>query len=368
SMLIVQSVDTLRHALVEEIALVTLAHVIFLLHFRSILIVTLPLPLAVLLSFLGMYYAGISSNIMSLAGIAIAIGVLVDAGIVVTENAFRYVEGRRVDPTDRRRVWETVLDSTRLVARPVFFSMAIIVLAFVPVFALSGQEGKLFHPIAFTKTFAVLAATVIAVTLVPVLCTLLLRGKFHAEEANPVMRGLRRVYQPALEAALRHRIVTLVIASALFLGALGVARGIGSEFMPPLNEGDLMYMPIADPSISLEENTKIAARQNDALMKFPEVAYAVAKVGRADTSTDPAPLNMTETVVHLKPRDQWRKGMTLDRLRADMGCAVQLPGVSNIWTMPIINRIDMLTTGIRSEVGVKVSGSDLNVLEESARQ
>jgi Cu(I)/Ag(I) efflux system membrane protein CusA/SilA len=368
SNLIEQSIDTLRHTLLEEIALVTLAHIVFLMHVRSILIVTIPLPLAVLTAFLGMYYAGISSNIMSLAGIAVAIGVLVDAGIVVTENAFRYVEGRRVDPSDRRRVWETVLDSTRLVARPVFFSMAIIVLAFVPVFALSGQEGKLFHPLAFTKTFAVLAATVIAVTLVPVLCTLLLRGKFHAEEANPVMRGLRRVYQPALEAALRHRIVTLVIASALFLGALEVARGIGSEFMPPLNEGDLVFMPIADPSISLEENTKIAARQNDALMKFPEVAYAVAKVARADTSTDPAPLNMTETVVHLKPRDQWRKGMTLDRLRADMGRAVQLPGVSNIWTMPIINRIDMLTTGIRSEVGVKVYGSDLNVLEESARQ
>jgi Cu(I)/Ag(I) efflux system membrane protein CusA/SilA len=352
--LIEQAVHTLRTALIEEIALVTLAHVVFLMHFRSILIVTIPLPLAVLLSFLGMYYAGISSNIMSLAGIAIAIGVLVDAGIVVTENAFRYMEQREVDPHDRRRVWETVLQSTRLVGRPVFFSMAIIVLAFVPVFALTGQEGKLFHPLAFTKTFAVLAATVIAVTLVPVLCTLLLAGKFHAEEANPVMRVLRRLYQPALEAALAHRVVTIVAAAVLFVGALVVARGIGSEFMPPLNEGDLMFMPIADPSISLEENTKIAARQNAALMKFPEVAYVVAKVARADTSTDPAPLNMTETIVHLKPRNDWRPGMTLDGLRADMGRAVQLPGVSNIWTMPIINRIDMLTTGIRSEVGVKV--------------
>src|SRR6185312_10277005 len=205
STLIAQSVDTLRHALLEEIALVTLAHVIFLLHFRSILIVTIPLPLAVLLSFLGMHYAGISSNIMSLAGIAIAIGVLVDAGIVVTENAFRYVEQRRVDPYDRPLVWRTVLESTRLVGRPVFFSMAIILLAFVPVFALTGQEGKLFHPLAFTKTFAVLAATVIAVTLVPVLCTLLLGGKFHPEEANPVMRGLRAVYRPVLQGALAHR-------------------------------------------------------------------------------------------------------------------------------------------------------------------
>ena len=366
--LIGQAIDTLRHALLEEILLVTLAHIVFLMHVRSILIVTIPLPLAVLIAFLGMYYAGISSNIMSLAGIAIAIGVLVDAGIVVTENAFRSVEQRGVDPRDRRRVWETVLESTRLVGRPVFFSMAIILLAFVPVFALSGQEGKLFHPLAFTKTFAVLAATFIAVTLVPVLCTLLLGGKFRAEEANPVMRVLRGLYRPALETALSHRVVTVMVAMALFIGALVVARGIGSEFMPPLNEGDLMFMPIADPSISLEENTKIAARQNEALMKFPEVAYAVAKVARADTSTDPSPLNMTETIVHLKPRDQWRPGMTLDRLRADMGRAVQLPGVSNIWTMPIINRIDMLTTGIRSEVGVKLFGADLTVLEESARR
>jgi copper/silver efflux system protein len=365
STLIEQSVDTLRRALLEEIALVTLAHVIFLMHLRSILIVTIPLPLAVLLSFLGMYYAGISSNIMSLAGIAIAIGVLVDAGIVVTENAFRYLEQRGVDPKDRGLVWRTVLESTRLVGRPVFFSMAIILLAFVPVFALTGQEGKLFHPLAFTKTFAVLAATVIAVTLVPVLCTLLLGGKFHSEDANPVMRRLRRVYRPVLETALSHR--TIGIAASLFVGALLVARGIGSEFMPSINEGDLMFMPIADPSISLEENTKIAAKQNAVLMSFPEVEYAVAKVGRADTSTDPSPLNMTETVVHLKPRDQWRPGMTLDRLRADMSRAVRMPGVSNIWTMPIINRIDMLTTGVRSEVGVKIFGTDLAVLEDAAR-
>jgi Cu(I)/Ag(I) efflux system membrane protein CusA/SilA len=368
SELIEQAVGTLRTALIEEILLVTLAHVVFLMHFRSILIVTLPLPLAVLVSFLGMYYAGISSNIMSLAGIAIAIGVLVDAGIVVTENAFRFVEQRGVDPRDRSRVWETVRESTRLVGRPVFFSMAIILLAFIPVFALTGQEGKLFHPLAFTKTFAVLAATVIAVTLVPVLCSLLLGGKFHAEEANPVMRGLRWLYQPALNSALRHRGPTIGIAALLFAGALVLATRIGSEFMPALNEGDLMFMPIADPSISLEENTDIAARQNATLMKFPEVEYVVAKVARAETSTDPAPLNMTETIVHLKPRVQWRDGMTLDRLRGEMSQAVQLPGVSTIWTMPIINRIDMLTTGIRSEVGVKIFGTDLRVLEDLARQ
>jgi copper/silver efflux system protein len=368
STLIEEAVETLRTALVEEIILVTLAHVIFLMHFRSILIVTIPLPLAVLVSFLGMYYAGISSNIMSLAGIAIAIGVLVDAGIVVTENAFRFIEQRGVNPRDRKQVWETVRESTRLVGRPVFFSMAIILLAFIPVFALTGQEGKLFRPLAFTKTFAVLAATVIAVTLVPVLCTLLLGGKFHREEDNPVMRVLHRLYRPVLATALAHRVMTIAIAALLLAGALALARGIGSEFMPTLNEGDLMFMPIADPSISLEQNTAIAAKQNAALMKFPEVEYVVAKVARADTSTDPAPLNMTETIVHLKPRDEWRAGATLDGLRAEMSRAVQLPGVSNIWTMPIINRIDMLTTGIRSEVGVKIFGTDLRALEEAARR
>ena len=368
SELIARSIGTLETALLEEIALVTLAHILFLLHFRSILIVTLPLPLAVLSAFLGMYYGGISSNIMSLAGIAIAIGVLVDAGIVVTENAFRHIEQRGVDVHDRTAVRRTVEEATRLVGRPVFFSMTIILLAFIPVFALTGQEGKLFHPLAFTKTFAVLAATVIAVTLVPVLCTILLGGKVHTEDANPVMRGLRSIYKPVLLTALAHRGLTLTAAALLLAGALLLARNIGSEFMPALNEGDLMFMPIADPSISLEENTTIAARQNAALMKFPEVAYVVAKVARADTSTDPAPLNMTETIVHLKPRDQWRRGMTLDRLRAEMSSAAQLPGVSNIWTMPIINRIDMLTTGLRSEVGVKIYGNDLTTLENLARQ
>lgn len=368
SVLIEQAVGTLRTALIEEIVLVTLAHVVFLMHVRSILIVTIPLPLAVLASFLGMYAFGLSSNIMSLAGIAIAIGVLVDAGIVVTENAFRFIEQRGIDTKNRALVWQTVLESTRLVGRPVFFSMAIILLAFVPVFALTGQEGKLFHPLAFTKTFAVLAATLMAVTLVPVLCSLLLGGRMRGEEDNPVMRVLRRLYQPVLEGALRHRVVTMAAAVAVFAGSLVAARTIGSEFMPALNEGDLMFMPIADPSISLEQNTQIAARQNEILQKFPEVAWVVAKVARADTSTDPAPLNMTETVVHLKPRAEWREGMTLDTLRAEMGAAVQLPGVSNIWTMPIINRIDMLTTGIRSEVGVKIFGADLQVLEDLARR
>jgi Cu(I)/Ag(I) efflux system membrane protein CusA/SilA len=366
SELIEATVDTLRHALIEEIILVTLAHVIFLMHFRSILIVTLPLPLAVLCSFLLMHYANVTSNVMSLAGIAIAIGVLVDAGIVVTENAFRHLEG--VDTHNRGKVLETVLRATKLVGRPTFFSMAIIVLAFVPVFALTGQEGKLFHPLAFAKTFAMASATAIALTLTPILCTLLLRGKFHSEDQNPVMRLLQRLYRPALSWALDHRRITLGLALAFFAGALVLASGIGSEFMPPLNEGDIMFMPIADASIALAQNVEYAKRQDEVLSRFPEVAYVAAKVARAETSTDPAGLNMTETIVHLKPRNQWRHGMTIPKLKSEMDRAVSLPGVANIWTQPIINRIDMLTTGIRSEIGVKVFGADLTVLEGKARE
>jgi len=366
--LIERATSTLKYALIEELILVTLAHILFLAHFRSILIVTIPLPLAVLTSFLFMKYAGISSNLMSLSGIAIAIGVLVDAGIVVTENAFRFMEQREVDPKDRRLVWETVLESTKLVGRPVFFSMAIIILAFIPVFALTGQEGKLFHPLAFTKTFAMIGATLIAVTLVPVLCTFLLGGKFHSEQSNPVMRFLRAVYRPALVWALRHRVLTVSLALALFAGAVLLATGIGKEFMPPLNEGDLMYMPVTDPAISVDEALKIMSRQDEILKGFPEVEWAVGKAGRAETSTDPAPVNMNETIVHLKPQGVWRAGVTREKLIAEMDEKLRMPGVTNIWTQPIINRIDMLTTGIRSQVGIKIFGNDLKQLEEVSRR
>jgi len=366
--LILRATSTLKWALIEELLLVTLAHIIFLAHFRSILIVTIPLPMAVLLSFLFMHYMGISSNLMSLAGIAIAIGVLVDAGIVVTENAFRFLEKRGVDPKDRPLVWQTVLDSTKLVGRPIFFSMAIIILAFIPVFALTGQEGKLFHPLAFTKTFAMVGATIMAVTLVPVLCTLLLGGKFHAEQSNPVMRFLQAVYRPALSVALRHRLLTVAAAAILFTGAIVLASGIGNEFMPPLNEGDLMFMPVTDPAISVDEALKITSKQDEILKSFPEIEWAVGKAGRAETSTDPSPINMTETIVHLKPPKQWRQGLTREKLIAEMDEKLRLPGVTNIWTQPIINRIDMLTTGIRSQVGVKIFGNDLKTLEHLSRR
>lgn len=366
--LINRATDTLKWTLIEELVLVTLAHIIFLAHFRSILIVTIPLPLAVLMSFLFMYFMGISSNLMSLSGIAIAIGVLVDAGIVVTENAFRFMEQKKVDPKDRKAVWKTVLESTKLVGRPVFFSMAIIILAFIPVFALIGQEGKLFHPLAFTKTFAMAGATILAVTLVPVLCTYLIGGKVHAEGANPVMRFLRRLYGPTLVLALKHRIVAVCIALVLFLGAILLATGIGSEFMPPLNEGDVMFMPVTDPAISIDEAHRIMSKQGEMLMSFPEVEWAVGKAGRAETSTDPAPINMNETIIHLKPPDQWRPGMTRDDLISEMDEKLRMPGVTNIWTQPIINRIEMLATGIRTQVGIKIFGNDLNQLEQLSRQ
>ncbi len=315
-----------------------------------------------------MYYMGISSNLMSLSGIAIAIGVLVDAGIVVTENAFRFMEQRNVDPKDRPLVWQTVLESTRLVGRPIFFSMAIIILAFIPVFSLTGEEGKLFHPLAFTKTFAMVGATIIAVTLVPVLCTLLLRGKFHAEQANPVMRALHFIYRPVLRFALNHRLITVAFAILLFAGAILLATGIGKEFMPPLNEGDLMFMPVTDPAISIDEALKITQRQDEILKSVPEVEWAVGKAGRAETSTDPSPINMTETVVHLKAPEQWRAGLTRESLIAELDEKLRMPGVTNIWTQPIKNRIDMLSTGIRSQVGIKIFGNDLKTLEDLSRR
>jgi len=366
--LIERTADTLREALIEELILVTLVNLIFLAHFRSVLVVTIPLPLAVLVSFLFMKYFGITSNIMSLAGIAIAISDLVDAGIVVTENAYRTIESKGIDTRDKRAVWQAVLEATKTVGRPIFASMAITVIAFLPVFALTGQEGKLFHPLAFTKSFAMIAAAVMAITLVPVLCSYFLGGKLRPEEWNPLMRWIRAIYKPILITALRRRVLTASIAFAFFMGAAYVATDIGSEFMPPLNEGDLMFMPVTDPAISLDEATRIMKRQDEILKSFPEVEWAVGKAGRAETSTDPSPINMTETIIHLKPAAEWREGLTREKLVTEMDVALRMPGVTNIWTQPIINRIEMLATGIRSQVGIKVFGNDLNKIEETSRQ
>jgi len=367
--LIDHAVDTLRHALIEEIVLVTLAHVLFLWHFRSILVVTIPLPLAVLGAFLLMKGVGISSNIMSLGGIAIAIGVLVDAGIVMTENVIRQAEQyEELHGNYRDHIWEITLNAARLVGRPISFAMVIIILAFVPVFALTGMEGKMFHPLAFTKTFAMVGSTILAITLVPVLCTFLIRGKLHREEDNPVMRLLRAIYQPALRWALSHRILTLGAALALFCAAIYTATTIGSEFMPPLDEETAVFMPITDPRISLTKATEILRQQDRIIAADPEVAMVVGKVGRAETSTDPAPVNMAETTITLKPRDQWPKGLTKDAILARLDEKLQIPGVTNIWTQPIRNRIDMLSTGIRTQIGIKVFGPDLRVIEAKSEE
>ncbi len=353
SKLVGRAIDTLRVALIEQIILIALAHIIFLMHFRSILIVTIPLPLAILVSFLFMGSFDMTANIMSLAGIAIAIGELTDAGIVVTENAFRRIEKDGVDTKDRKKVWETILDASKLVGRPIFYSMIIIIVAFLPVFALTGQSAKMFHPLAFTKTFAMIGAAIISVTLVPVLCTMLLRGKMHAEEENILLRGIRKIYLPVLKLALRHKRITVAMAFCLFLlstclafgaGTVVVAPlrwpveiattmsggevapgfysrtlrwtntlntlftpGLGREYMPPLDEQDLLFMPVTSPTVSLTGAVEIMKHQNEVLRGFPEVELVVGKSGRAETPTDPAPVSMFETVVNLKPYAEWPK-------------------------------------------------------------
>ncbi len=401
--LITRTIDTLKHALTEELLLVTLAHVLFLFHFRSILIVTLPLPLSILGSFILMERFGVSSNIMSLSGIAIAIGVLVDAGIVMTENVIRHCEeaeeakrGNSGSSNTSRHIRLTpaetlacTLKAATQVGRPIFFSMAIILLAFVPVFALGGQEGKLFHPLAFTKTFACLAATILAVTLVPVLCSLLVRGPFHREQDNWLMQVLMRIYLPVLDWALEHRKTVLGTAAALLVAAavtaLGLPRpwleriapkhprlaarlsGFGSEFMPPLNEGSLLFMPVLLPSTSLTEVKRIMAEQDRVIAETWEVAGVAGKLGRSDTATDPAPVEMIETTLQLKPESEWRPGMTRQKLIAELTRKLTvLPGYVPGFLQPIENRVLMISTGIRAQLGVKLLGSDLNQLQQLA--
>ncbi|MDB6077321.1 MAG: heat-shock protein Hsp70, partial [Akkermansiaceae bacterium] len=405
SELIDRTIDTLKHALIEEIILVTLAHVIFLWHFRSILIVTLPLPISILISFLLMKEFGITSNIMSLTGIAIAIGVLVDAAIVVTENVIRHSEkaeeekGSALDAKERLAV---TLAACKQVGRPIFFAMAIIILAFVPVFALTGQEGKLFHPLAFTKTFAMIGSTLLAVTLVPVLCSLLVRGPFHSEDKNVVMKLLLKLYEPTLDWALKHRRTVVVsaflILAVALLAAFGLPRdmikkirdaghpqlatavtGFGREFMPPLNEGSLLYMPVLMPKTGLKEIQRVMSWQDEVISKVPEVASVAGKLGRFETATDPAPTEMLETTIMLKPEyiadgrfsvkrnPAWRDGMTIEKLKAELTEKMkQVPGYVPAFLQPIENRILMLYTGIRAQVGIKIYGNNLDELQQKA--
>jgi len=439
--LIERTIGTLKHALWEEIILVTLAHIIFLWHFRSILIVTLPLPISILISFIMMKEFGITSNIMSLTGIAIAIGVLVDAAIVMTENIIRHCEeaeaekaaggkvrrwesetagnGRAIPPAHSptfsparltpAETLQVVLTASKQVGRPIFFAMAIIILAFVPVFSLTGQEGKLFHPLAFTKTFAMIGSTLLAVTIVPVLASLLVRGPFHSEDRNWLMRVLLRIYDPVLEWALRWRKTVmlgagLLLASALVL-AFGLPRpvrerletlspklgtlaaGMGSEFMPPLNEGSLLFMPVLLPSTSLTEVKRIMSWQDKVMSQVPEVLSVAGKLGRAETATDPAPVEMIETTIILKPEylttnktllgfiswptvvrnPEWRDGMTKEKLVSELSEKLtQVPGYVPGFLQPIENRILMLATGIRAQLGVKILGDNLDELQKKA--
>lgn len=413
SELIDRTIETLKHALIEEIILVTLAHIIFLWHFRSILIVTLPLPISILISFLLMKEFGITSNIMSLTGIAIAIGVLVDAAIVVTENVIRHAERAETAKGSRlssQETWDVTLAACKQVGRPIFFAMAIIILAFVPVFALAGQEGKLFHPLAWTKTFAMIGSTLLAVTLVPVLCSLLVRGPFHDEQHNYVMRFLLRIYDPALNWALSHRKTVISLACGILAFALllafglprpwvkglrergweplaDLAQGFGKEFMPPLNEGGLLFMPVLHPKTGLTEIQRVMAWQDQVMAAVPEVQTVAGKLGRFETPTDPAPIEMLETTITLKPEylpvthkllgfipfpgttrnPAWRPGMTVEKLKAELTEKMKIiPGYVPAFLQPIENRILMLYTGIRAQVGVKIYGDNLDVLQQKA--
>ena len=371
SQLIERAVGTLRLTLVEEVILVTLAHLLFLGHLRSVLIVTLPLPLSILLAFILMKWTGITSNIMSLSGLAIAIGVLVDAAVVVTEAVIREAhavqEGRVPGLSYPKDIVEIVRRATRMVIRPIFFAMLIILLAFVPVFALQGEAGKMFHPLAFTKSYAMAGAMLLAITVVPVLASLLVRGRLRDEGKNSVMRFLLRIYRPALEWSLDHRKAVIVAAVVILLAALSLGSRIGWDFMPPLNERALLYMPTTLPSASLPEINRVMSAQDKILSSFPEVESVAGKLGRADTATDPAPVSMIETTIMLKPISSWRPGMTMEKLRSEMLQKMQqFPGFVPAFLQPIESLILMLNTGIRGQVAVKIFGSDLKELERLA--
>jgi Cu(I)/Ag(I) efflux system membrane protein CusA/SilA len=372
SKLILRSVATLRGKLVEECLVVAAVCLLFLWHGRSALVAIVMLPLAIVLAFIPFHALGLTANVMSLGGIAVAVGAMVDAAIVMVESAHRTLADAReraggAEPSSEARR-EAVLAAVRRVGRPLFFSLLVVTVSFLPVFALGGESGRLFHPLAYTKTFSMFFAALLSVTLVPVLMVWLVRGRIAPEEKNPVNRLLVRLYRPAVEAALRHRRLALGLAcAALALTAIPVLR-LGSEFMPPLDEGDLLYMPTAIPGISVDAAARTLQRQDRIIRGFPEVESVFGKAGQADTATDPAPLSMFETTVQLKPREQWRPGMTWEKLTAEIGAAAATPGMANVFWMPIQTRTQMLATGFRSNLGVKVFGRDLGEIDRLAAE
>lgn len=362
SALIHRSLNTLRDKLVEESIIVALVCVIFLLHFRSALVIILTLPVAILVSFVVMYFQGIIANIMSLGGIAIAIGAMVDAAIIMVENAHKGLE-RWEESGQRESRLEVIANAAAEVGPSLFFSLLVITVGFLPIFALGGPEGRMFRPLAYTKTYAMLFSSLLAVTLTPVLMTLFIRGKVTPEERHPVSRALIALYHPLARFALRFRYLVIVVAIALIAATVPVFQTLGSEFMPPLNEGDLLYMPSLLPSASITESKAVAQQTDKLIMTVPEVKYALAKAGRAESPLDPAPIEMLETAVILKPESEWRPGMTIEKLTNELDRLIRFPGVTNAWTMPIKTRIDMLSTGIKTPVGIKLTGASLGELQ-----
>ncbi|GJE01031.1 efflux RND transporter permease subunit [Methylobacterium isbiliense] len=364
SQLIEAAIDTLKHTLVEESVIVALVCIVFLLHLRSALVAILMLPVGILMALGAMHLLGIGANIMSLGGIAIAVGAMIDAAIVMIENAHKHLERA---PPGKPRV-EILVEAAAEVGPSLFFSLLVITVSFLPIFTLESQEGRLFGPLAFTKTFAMAAAALLSVTLVPALMVLFVRGRIIPEHRNPLNRFLIWVYRPVIEVVLRAKVLTILLAVAALGLTIWPARQLGSEFMPDLNEGTLMYMPTTLPGISVTQAGELLATQDRIIKSFPEVASVYGKAGRASTATDPAPTEMFETIITLKPKAEWRPGVTLASLKAEMDKALQFPGVSNAWTQPIRARIDMLSTGIRTPVGIKIYGTDLTEMEKVARQ
>ncbi len=365
SSLIKRAIETLSKKLIEEFLVVVLICAIFLFHLRSALVVLISLPIGILIAFIVMQAQGINANIMSLGGIAIAIGAMVDATIVMIENMHKHMERT---PLTKENRWKIVAAAAKEVGSPLFFSLLIITLSFLPVFTLQAQDGRMFAPLAYTKTYAMAGAAFLSITLIPVLMGLFIRGKITPEHKNPVNRGLVFIYRPFLDAAMKFPKMVLIGALLVGLSTAYPLSKIGNEFMPELDEGDLLYMPSAFPGISIGKAQEVL-QQTDRLIKtIPEVQTVFGKVGRAETATDPAPLTMIETTIRLKPRDEWREGVTMDSLKAELDALVQVPGMSNVWIMPIKNRLDMLATGIKTPVGIKVAGPDLDVIAEIGTQ
>ena len=358
--LIERAIDNLKDKLIEESLIVAIITIIFLLHFRSAFVAIFTLPMGILIAFLIMKAQGLNANIMSLSGIAIAIGAMVDAAIVMIENMHKHLERDR----GKKDHWQIVLDASKEVGPALFVSLLIVTLSFLPVFTLQAQEGRLFKPLAFTKTYAMAASALLAITVVPILMGYFVRGRILPEHRNPINRVLQKIYHPFIHGVLRFKFVTIGAAFLLLLATVWPLSRLGSEFMPPLNEGDILYMPTTDPGLSITKARELVQQTDRILMTFPEVENVLGKVGRAETATDPAPLSMLETTITLKPESEWRPGMTMDKLIDEMDEAINFPGLTNAWTMPIKTRIDMLSTGIKTPIGVKVMGPDLQVLAD----